>query len=159
MRIGNQKRSLCSIATVERSICPMRLFDYWRALVWYSLFPGQHDPLTTLFQKHSFPFSKKKSYTADAIHRKQTCRGGLRNLLLSTIQSAPIPLCNIRRRNRWSGSTGLRKRNPQACENSRFGFDPFSFLHCDFSTFSFWVSQFYKGRQPRKRGLNSRLSA
>ena len=134
MRKGNQKRSLCSITG-----------ELWSGLVF---FPGQHGPLTTLFQKYSFPFSKKKSYTADAIHRKQTCRGGLRNLLLPIIQSAPIPPCNIRRRNRWSGNTGLEKRNSQAYENPGFGFELFSFFQTNFPIFLFGCPISTKGDNP-----------
>ena len=99
--------------------------------------------------KRFSPFSKKKSCTAGTIRQKRIWWEESPVLWASTIQKGLIPPCNIKLRNRLSRITGSKKRNPQEYENSGFGFNSFSFLHCDFPIFAFGCPISTKGEQPR----------
>ena len=64
IRKGNQKQNSCFTVTGGRSIFPIRLCVYYRHWELSNLFPEPGDPTITLFQKHSFPFLKRRNYIA-----------------------------------------------------------------------------------------------
>ena len=53
-----------------RSIFPIRLCVYWRHLELNNLFPEPGDPMIMLFQKHSFPFLKRRNCIAGITNLK-----------------------------------------------------------------------------------------
>ena len=61
IRKGKLKQDSCFTVTGGRSIFSIRLCVYWRHLELNNLFPEPGDPMITLFQKHSFPFLKRRN--------------------------------------------------------------------------------------------------
>ena len=70
IRKGNQKQNSCFTVTGGRSIFPIRLCVYYRHWELSNLFPEPGDPTITLFQKHSFPFLKRRNYIAGITNLK-----------------------------------------------------------------------------------------